>query len=952
MVCASCGTANPEDLRICGQCGRGLLGPGQTQTILTGGSAGTAASPAAASRTQFETGVLSPPPLGSQFATQAIPPISGSVSRPTFEPGSSFGVRYRIESLLGQGGMGAVYKAYDRELGRTVALKLVRPELAANVETMQRFKQELLLASTISHKNILRIYDLGDFDGIKFITMAFVEGSDLAGLIEKTGRLPLDRALRFTKQLCAALEAAHSEGVVHRDLKPQNILIDQADNLYVSDFGLAKSLAPEAASMTRTGQLLGTPRYMSPEQVESKEVDHRSDLYALGLILFEVFTAQVPFRGESALQIMFQRVTELPSDPRTVRQDLPDHLANIILKCLEKDPSKRYQSASEILVDLEAQAAPAVSVPARTKTIKNQRLTQLRSPWILASGVALAIALVFLIPRTRHLILRSLSSAGTTGQVAIQHYIAVLPFRMVGNEQDTKYIADVVVDSLSAKLSALKNIYIAPPSAVNAAMKQQDPQRIAHSLGVKLLLQGTLTSGSNDNLTISITLNDAGNKGRSLLRQDFTGTRQDLLTLEDQIFNKLVSTLEIRQSNEERARSTMRPTGDVRAYELYMNGRDLWRESENTKDLQSAINFFDQAIKVDPRFALAYAGLADADRRIWDQTNDGIWIQKAFTAAQQAQALNDNLPEVHFTLGSIYTANGRTTEAIAELQRALQLAPNSDEAMRRLGTAYLQAGQQQEAMAAYTRATEVNPYLWTNYYSLGNAYFELGENDRALTAFQRITELEPNRAEGWGAVGAVYFQMGRWSECLPKLQKAIDLSPKAAFYSNLGTAYFYLGQYGESAKVFEKAVSLAANNDNLRVYLAEAYRWSGQAAKAAATYDQAISLAYKSIQINPKDAEALGNLAICYAKRGDSRQALKFIARARTIDPKDNSLMYEEATILALAGQIREGLASLEQALRNGYSLQQARHDPELKKLQELPEFTKLGSELSEKRAK
>ena len=272
------------------------------------------------------TPVFSPPPQDSQFATQAIRPISGPVSWPTFEPGSSFGVRYRIESLLGQGGMGAVYKAYDTELDRTVAIKLVRPELASNPETMQRFKQELLLASKISHKNILRIYDLGDSGGIKFISMAFVEGCDLAGLIESTGRLALDRALSFTLQLCAAMDAAHREGVVHRDLKPQNILIDQADRLYVSDFGLAKSLAPEAATMTRTGQLLGTPRYMSPEQVEGKEVDHRSDLYSLGLIIFEMFTAEVPFRGDSALQIMFQRMTAAPKDPRTLRPDMPDYV--------------------------------------------------------------------------------------------------------------------------------------------------------------------------------------------------------------------------------------------------------------------------------------------------------------------------------------------------------------------------------------------------------------------------------------------------------------------------------------------------------------------------------------------------------------------------------------------------------------------------------------------------
>jgi tetratricopeptide (TPR) repeat protein/TolB-like protein len=952
MVCASCGAANPDERRSCGQCGRGLLGSGQTQAFVSSSLGSRAASPAAASRKQFETGVLSPPPEGSQFATQAISPISGLPSRPTFEPGSSFGARYRIESLLGQGGMGAVYKAYDIELGRTVAIKLVRPELAASLETMQRFKQELLLASKISHKNILRIYDLGDLDGIKFITMAFVEGSDLADLIEKTGRLPLDRALKFTMQFCAAMEAAHREGVVHRDLKPQNILIDHADNLYVSDFGLAKSLAPEAATMTRTGQLMGTPRYMSPEQVEAKELDHRSDLYSLGLILFEIFTAELPFRGDSALQIMFQRVTALPKDPRTLRPELPDYLANIILKCLERDPANRYQNAREILVDLEAHNAPVVSAPAGEKASTIWRPMTPRSFWILAGGIVLAIALVLLIPDARHLLLRAPAGSGDTGQAAIQHYMAVLPLHIVGDKQDTGYVAEGVVDALSAKLSALKNVYVSPRSAVTAALKEQDPQKIARALGVKLLLEGTLTSGSNDRITIAVTLDDTGNKGRNLLRQDFTGGRQDLIALEDQIFGKVVSTLQIKQTKEDLARSKTRPTGDTKAYEFYMKGRNLWRESENAKDLQRAISLFEQAIKLDPQFALAYAGLADAYRRMYDQTSDGTWTQKALGAARQAQVYNDNLPEVHFTLGSIDTATGRTAEAISELQRALQLAPNSDEALRRLGSAYMKAGQQQEAMASYTRATELNPYLWTNYYSLGNACFKLGKNEQALAAFQHITELEPRRAEGWEGAGAVYFRLGRWNESLSRFQKAIDLQPKATFYSNLGATYYLLGQFDKAAATFEKAASMVANDVNIRVNLADAYRWSGESAKATAAYNQAISLAYKSIQVNPKDTDALGNLALCYAKKGDSKQALRFIARARSIDPKDNSLMYEEATVYTLAGRTSEAMASLEEALRDGYSIQQARSDPELKKLHDIPQFNRLGNEISEQRNK
>ena len=550
------------------------------------------------------------------------------------------------------------------------------------------------------------------------------------------------------------------------------------------------------------------------------------------------------------------------------------------------------------------------------------------------------------------MILRSLAPTQEATQPAIKHYVAILPLHIVGNQQDAGYLAGGVTDVLTAKLSALKDVYVAPASAVGAAMKQKDPQKIARALGVKLLLEGTLATGTTGDVAITITLDDPANTGRNLLHQVFRGGRQDLLMLEDQIFSKVVSTLQIKQSNEELARSKTRPTDDIKAYELYMKGRDLWRDSHNAQDLQKAIGLFDQAVQLDPQFALAYAGLADADRRMWDQTNDGTWTQKALRAARQAQALNDNLPEVHFNLGSIYTDTGRTAEAIAELQRALQLAPNSDEVLRRLGTAYLKAGRQTEAIAAYTKATEVNPYLWTNFNSLGSAYFVVGENERALAAFQRITELEPRRAEGWEGVGSVYFRLGRWSESLTTFQKAIDLQPKAVFYSNLGTAYYFLGLFDKAATTFEKATSMLADDGDFRLNLADAYRWSGQTAKAAASYDQAISLAYKSIQVNPKDTDALGNLALCYAKKGDSRHALEFIARARTIDPKDNSLMYEEATIYTLAGRTSEAMASLEGALRAGYSVQEARSDPELRKLHDIPQFARLGNQISEERSK
>src|SRR6202451_2796621 len=310
ILCTHCNTANPDFAETCSRCG-------------------------------------SPLPIADSETIQMVDPT-------TINPGSDFGPRYRIESLLGQGGMGRVYKGYDKELNRIVAIKVVRQGVMGETDALSRFKQELCLASKISHKNILRMHDLGEVDGMKFITMAYVDGRDLHQIIKDSSKLPLERVLKFATQLAGALAAAHAENVVHRDLKPQNILVDKNDQVYISDFGLAKSFAEGAVGMTQSGALLGTPRYMSPEQVEANPADQRSDLYAYGLILYEMSTGDVPFTGESTLKVMYQRIQELPKDPQTVNPSLPPWFSEVIMRCLEREPETRYQTATEILVDLRA----------------------------------------------------------------------------------------------------------------------------------------------------------------------------------------------------------------------------------------------------------------------------------------------------------------------------------------------------------------------------------------------------------------------------------------------------------------------------------------------------------------------------------------------------------------------------------------------------------------------
>jgi len=884
------------------------------------------------------------PSVSSSSSASASPaagvtPSSPSISLADLGPGSQFGPRYRIDSVIGEGGMGKVYKAYDSDLDRTVALKLVRPELAKDASSLQRFKQELLLASRISHRNILRIHDLGDVDGVKFISMAFVQGMDLHDLIAQHGRLPIERAVNIAKQLAGALEAAHAEGVIHRDLKPRNVLIDVDDHIYVSDFGLAKSLDADKTGMTRVGEVLGTPRYMSPEQAESKAADNRSDIYSLGIIFYEMLTGEVPFTGESSLQVMFQHVQQQPKDPRLLNPEMPEYLATIILKCLEKDPALRYQNAQELLRDLESGTPPTRIVRLRQAEMGYPKWMFAATGLVLLVGVGMAIR-----PVRERMIGRA--AIHITGRKAVgapptadDKFVALLPLKIIGADPALQYEASGIVDALSAKLFQMKNVHLASAGATEKVNAADPITKIAHQLGSKLIVQGTL-QGAGDKIDAVLRLSDA--TGKELWTKDFPGVRQDLLTIEDQIYNELVTALELKPSDEELARNALRPTENVAAYELYLQGRDILRGKGDVKRVQSAVDLYEQAIKKDGGFALAYAGLADASLMMYKLNQDPDWAQKALSAAQHAQTLNDEIPAVHFTLYNVYSATGKTAEAIVEMKRALTLAPNSDDGYRLLGDAYLAAGKVDDALQAYQQAVDADPYYWLNYNTLGMAYAQLGQNRKASDAFRRVVELAPDSALGNENLGGVNYRAGKFNDAIVAFEKALKIEPSESRYLGLGRTYLYLGRGADAVAAFMKAVDLGPNDHKALGGLADGYRWSGDKDKAKATYEKAIGLALKELRAKPRDASTMGYLALYYAKNGDSSKALDSVHRARSIDAGDRDLMYQEAVVDAIAGQQADALASLRAALQKGYPAELAKNDPQLKNLAPNPDLDKL----------
>ncbi len=856
--------------------------------------------------------------------------------------GSDFGSRYRIEALLGQGGMGRVYKAYDKDLDRVVALKVVRQGAMGETDALKRFKQELVLASKISHKNILRIHDMGEVGGTKFITMAYVEGHDLYGILKENSKLPMERVLKYARALAEALAAAHAEGVIHRDLKPQNILVNKDDQIFVSDFGLAKSFEEGAQGMTKTGAFLGTPRYMSPEQVEGKPADQRSDLYSYGLMLYEMAVGDVPFTGESTLKVMYQRIQEKPKNPKLINPSLPSWFVRVIMRCLERDPAARYQSAYEILADLQGSRGSASG----SHTVQIQIpefVAERRWTWVVG-GVLALLLLALAIPPVRHLVIPG-GKSGAAGSLSgipplsSGRVVAVLPLQVLGDQLQFGYLAQGVEEALTAKLFQLKEVHVASGEAGGRVDQTQPLEKLARQLGANLLVQGTL-QGQGDKVRVVVSLQDAA-AGKRRWSQEFDGITGDLFTLEDQIYNQLVSALTINPTNDELAKSGARPTDNVAAYDLYLRGRNSLRGND-AKNTQAALDYFDQALKEDPKFALAYTGVAQASLRMNAIRKDAFWTQKALAAAQQAQQINDQLPEVHYMLGAVYRATGKYSEAIAELNRAQTLAPNSDDVYRRLGSAYLVSGNAPHAIEAYQKAIELNPYYWVNQNSLGKAYYQVGDYKKALSAFQQATQLEPDVNAPLENAGGVLVQEGKYAESIPYLEKALQIEPDSGSYSNLGTAYLLLQRYADASQAFEKALALNPNDMVMAVNLGDAYRGSGRAEKAQATYQQAISLGYKELQTNSRDAEVMAEMALAYAKIGKTQEAEDFIRRSRAQAKDDVNIIYTEAQVNALLGKPSQALASLKEALEKRYPAAYAAVDPDLNSLHNSPGFQSL----------
>lgn len=726
---------------------------------------------------------------------------------PSLMPGTILGARYEILDTIGEGGMGAVYKARDRELGRIVALKVIRPELASNPDILQRFKQEILLASKVTDRNIIRIYDLGDADGVKFITMEYVEGEDLRAVLRR-GKLSPAKAVEIMEQVISGLDAAHRVGIIHRDLKPGNIMQSSDGRVLVMDFGLARSL--DGDGLTRTGTMLGTMEYMSPEQAQARELDARSDIFTVGLILYELLTADMPFKADSAIASLLKRTQQRAVPVSEIDKNIPKVLSNIVSKCLERDPALRYQSAEELLADFRAwrgkSGSSKVSVSSTGLLLNRAR----ELPWfrITSAAVLVVAALAAVAWYFRGWRQNGASTAHAP--------VSVLVADFQNNTSDSLFddtlepMVNVALEGAgfinAYNRSTARQLAGKLPSPTNR-LDAGAARLVAVNQGVAVIVTGSL-SNRGGGYKLSAQAIDAVTD-KTLASADVNSASKDELLLD---IPKLVAP--IRKALGDNTPESVQvenaagafTTSSLAAVHHYGIGMDqLWAGNS-----EQALQSFSDAITLDPNFARAYGGMAAAYGNL-GKTQDAEKYVKL--AMEHVDRMTDR--ERYRVRGFYYFTTWNWPKCIEEYSELLKHFPADNVAQGNLAGCYLNLRKIPEAVAAAKRAVEIVPKgamqrVLLSLYSSYDGDFAAGEREA-----QTALELNPS-FPAYLALAEAQLGLGQMSQATDTYHKLEKVNPDAASVaaSGLADVASYEGRYADAVRILEQGVAadLAAKN--------------------------------------------------------------------------------------------------------------------------------------------
>ncbi len=843
---------------------------------------------------------------------RAGPSASGVVAE-----GIEIGRRYQVVGLLGKGGMGAVYRAHDRELDRDVALKLIRSDLADDPTALERFKREIQLSSTVTHKNVLRVYDLGESEGVKYLTMQFVDGEDLAGLIKREGALPLPRLLDIFQQVCRGLGAAHEKGVLHRDLKPQNIMLDKSGTVYLTDFGLAKSLAQ--GSMTETGAMLGTPFYMAPEQVKGEEFDSRSDIYSLGVILYEMSTGQLPFQGKSAYDILFQRLQRAPRPARELRPDLPAWLLKILDRCMATDRAARYASADEILADIEAATAPPPErVPSRPLWQK-----------ILVASVLLCV----LVLAGYWLYLRG-RATGPGGGAEATPVVGVVPFDNRTGDAKLDWYGEGMARLVMDNLAQSRHVQVVSAARIQELLSANKDRtslaRAAASGGIAYLLSGDILPGPGG-LTVAVRLSET-DKGREMAARRIDGlTPQKLIGATDQISLTTRQGLGIPTTEALDVYAADFASKNPEAYQLYLEGLQAFDQYH----FIDAERKFTAALEKAPtytmaRYRLAYslAGQGRTDEaltevkkalsevsRLPDREARYVKAAEAYFARRNDEAiaqyreLIQRYPyelEAHGQLPYLLLTTRRYEEAVNQAQILARLAPESHSVWSVLGTAHLNLKKLDEAVKDFRRYVELEPNSANSHHLLADSYRAKGDYNSAAGEYEKALTIDPSFHYASTSLAVVDFLRGRSEDAERRLMSLTSdrrALPRHRIDAALELAYLRrsIGRFREASFILESFEKQIAS-ERIRDALATSIR--GTALMECGDLEEAGRLIRRSIEVSPgvptRYLFALGLLQLRQGQSEDVRRtASKIVEKAL---PPDNPDRTEDKAAAYLRG--------------------------------------------------
>ena len=872
------------------------------------------------------------------------------VLKTSFSEGELIAGNYRVLSISGSGGMGVVYRARDERLGRTVALKFLPADLNSSEKEKDRFVREARTASSLDHPNIGVIYGIDTTEeGLTFIVMAFYDGSSLSQRITK-GRLGTHEAIGIVRQMALGLGEAHSQGIIHRDVKPSNVMLTSSGLVKIVDFGLARAMTEATASQTG---VTGTIRYMSPEQAMERTLDQRCDIWAVGVVFAEMLTGTSPFHAESLTAMLFAILNEPPKGLEAVHPALQP----ILYRTLAKDPEKRYGSCRELLSDLDAavkeipedaasgevtqklpgsmlggrtnaQTKKLIAEASRTSWAPAKRQKAWMTNWLLGVLVlllAIGLAVGFVTPLREKLI------AMLTGAPREKH-VAVLPFDNIGSNPENAALADGLMESLAGRLTNLdvgnQALWIVPTSEVRR-QHVTDPGDALKSLGANFVIKGAVERDGNDiHLTVNLIDTKTMRQIGSAMLEDPAG---DLSTLEDEAVSRLAKLMNITVTAD-----MLRNTGgrvNPAAYEGYLTALGLMQRYDKPGNLDQAIGALESAVKADPGFALGYAQIGEAYRIKSIVEQNQRWLAQAEANARKAVELDNRIPSVYVTLGRMHDAAGKHDLALEEFKHALQLDPRNATAMAGMGRAHELAGRVNDAEASFRKAADLQPNDWDAHNNLAMFYDRQGKYPQSFAEFKRALELVPDNAQVLFNLGATYIDAGDpkyFGEAEAALKRSIAINPSFPAFANLGALYDREGKYEQAAEMTQKALGMNAENyvvwSNLRID----YEWLKQPEKAAEARRREIPLLEREIQQHPREAEPYAQLANLFAEEGQREKAIAHMRTALALAPSNPRVLDLGADTYEKLGDRKQAIDFLGKALRSGYTKDELISDPEL----------------------